>query len=170
MNDVRQWLMTSIPGLILLGAAGSLLAVIIIRLLNPWLKKAYSMILRIHWSVHVKQVAKQNWILGALSSQDDLSITTVYIIYHIFTFIILVVLSSLALLLLIYRLGLTAMPYLSSGNLALVMLFMLSTYRLVLKFWIFHITYSAHVMPMLNGNASTKSFAANKSGRANTNQ
>jgi hypothetical protein len=159
MNGLEQWLKNTIPGLILLGAIGSLLSVFIIRLFKPWLQRLYKKILYAHWNLHVKQAAKQNWILGGLSVENNLSKAAVYILYHTFTFTALIIIATASILILVYRLGLTSSPYLSAWNLFLVIVFMISTYRLLLKIWIFHITYSTHITPILGGKSSTKAAA-----------
>lgn len=156
MIVLELWLKNTIPGVILLGAIGSLLSVFIIKLMNPWFKILHKKIIEAHWNLHIKPLAKQNWILGGLSAQNDLSITSIYILYQIFTFTALINIATASLILIVYRLSITTSPYLSYWNLILLILFMTSTYRLLLKFWIFHMTYSAHITNKIVGNGSTK--------------
>lgn len=146
-SDIMNWLRTSVFGLILLGTIGSLLAIALLKLLKLIFKPLYRRLIRAQF----KYMAMQNWILGGLSGANDFSKISVYILYHLMTFIVAIASGHLSLIQLISRLSNTAQSTLNAPNLLLMIIFLLSAFLIVIKLWTMLVTYKVHVMPVLGG-------------------
>lgn len=161
-SEIIEWSRTSVYGLVLLGAVGSILAIILLKLLNyifkPLLHKAILS--------GFKYTAKQNWMLGYLSATNDVSKVSIYVVYHLMSFILAIAVAHLSIEQLIVRLSINMLSTLNAMNLIFMTLFILSMFIIVLKFWVMAITYRVHVLSTLGGKYAD---SEEKDGDANDN-
>jgi len=149
---VILWLKSSIIGLVILGALGSMLAAFLLKailfLLRPLLQKSLL--------AHIKYMAMQNWILGGLSVENNGSKIAVYLLYHVMTFFFVTVLFSTSLVALMIRLMVQRAEILNGLNFSLVTLAFLCLYYILFKLWTIRITYQVHILPVLGGKYEMK--------------
>src|SRR5258708_25154378 len=111
ITQIESWLKRTIPGLVFLGAVGSLVAALIIRLSRPLVRFLQHRLLSAHVALHIKAVARENWILGSLSSRDDPSFIAMHVLYQAFKFFFLVSTAPVAITVLSFRLSLPSHVY-----------------------------------------------------------
>jgi len=145
--QIEIWLKNTILGLVVLGAVGSLVAVLAIRVLTPLFRLIQRRVLLAHYNLHIKANARENFILGYLSGRDDPSRVAIYLLYHILVFVFLIVTAGVSITILSIRLSLPTQIYVSVVNIGLIIIFLLCIYRILFMLWIYRTTYFVHVYP-----------------------
>lgn len=151
-TTIILWLKSSVIGLVILGAIGSMFAAFLLKALSYLFRPLFEKTI----SVHIKYMAMQNWLLGGLSAENNGSKIAVYLLYHLMTFLVPTALFSTSLVALIFRLTLQSAEIFNALNFSLITLAFLCLYSIMFKLWTIRITYQVHVLPLLGGRYQMK--------------
>ncbi len=147
MLPMENWLKETVPGIILLGAIGSVFAVAILKLFT-FLSRRYFLKIARYFVLHqVKYALRENYLLGFLSGQNDISKIAVYILRQLYLFIIFFFGGIASLLVLLFNASQVGSAYLSSINIIAMTILIICMYRTVKVCWTILVTYSVHVYP-----------------------
>lgn len=149
MAEIEKWLLTTIPGVILLGAVGSILAVGILRLastaITSWFPRTRRW-LRVRKNL---ELGPHGWVMGSLSVEGNLPVLLAYFTFRVMKFIAALFVSGLGVIAYIVLASSTEGQTPTLGSLAFLLFFYAGFYFAIQEVRIVRIVYDREVVPRI---------------------
>jgi hypothetical protein len=98
MGEIGEWLKNSIPGIVILGAIGSICAVLVLHLVGRFFRGPLKWLARWFVEVEGKIAYTHGFVLGRAAAANDLINIIVYLSFQILLCLLLAIVSSTFLL------------------------------------------------------------------------
>lgn len=148
-ESIEIWLLSTVPGVILLGALGGILSIYLIKfskaLIEKWIPGLFGA-----WNKYQsKRLIPYGWVLGRFSGDSDASTLVCFFSYHLMKFIALLFASGLSFILFAVLFFVSNNQLLTSGAYMALVLCIVAVYFAFDHLRIVNVMYSSEIVPKL---------------------